>query len=553
MFSPALFLMALDHLWQSSLFALFIMLAAPVFRHQNARIRFWLWFAASAKFLIPFALLSSAGEKLALYWAAPSVSLPFYLDPAMVQMTAAPFTQVAASSAPAMPAFGWPTFGWLIFGWQGPAGALWLAGTAVFAARWAHNWWKMRALLRASEAVPIRSRVPVCITALPVQPALVGVIRPQILLPRTALTDLPDTELEAVLAHEVCHWRRGDHLWTLVHRIVEILFWFHPLVWWLGGRLNREREHACDEAVLAGGYAPKDYAASLISVCALHLRRPGLVAGEMTGADLKARIDAILACPPALPLGFRRKALIGVAALTCAALPLGAGFAASGNIADSDIIHNTQHPPSEALLRKAITELTGAAASRAVSAKIDTAFPARQFRLHRYLIQWGALKTLTFSHTDTQGDDQYEAVFAQGRAYFVVHPAPDGHTLNKMGFHVMVTRDPAARPHPGTQDAVRGYIMATEKGVTDYSAMTPDFASVARHAGPVTRHYLQKWGPFRSITFLDQDDNGLDVFRVRFQRGWSDWRIAPLSNGKIWGMNFWGVSTRPAPDGKGHT
>jgi len=61
----------------------------------------------------------------------------------------------------------------------------------------------------------------------------------------------------------------------------------------------------------------------------------------------------------------------------------------------------------------------------------------------------------------------------------------------------------------------------------------------------VALHYLNKWGPFRSIAFLDQDDNGLDVYRVHFARAWSDWRIAPLHDGKIWVMNFWGVSTGP--------
>jgi len=55
----------LDHLWQSSLFALAVGLLTLAFQNNAARIRFWLWFAASLKFLLPFALLAMLGEKLA--------------------------------------------------------------------------------------------------------------------------------------------------------------------------------------------------------------------------------------------------------------------------------------------------------------------------------------------------------------------------------------------------------------------------------------------------------------------------------------------------------
>ena len=46
--------------------------------------------------------------------------------------------------------------------------------------------------------------------------------------------------------------------------LVEALFWFFPLVWWLGARLNTERERACDEAVLADGNDPQMYAAGIL-------------------------------------------------------------------------------------------------------------------------------------------------------------------------------------------------------------------------------------------------------------------------------------------------
>jgi bla regulator protein BlaR1 len=54
--------------------------------------------------------------------------------------------------------------------------------------------------------------------------------------------------MEAMLAHELCHVRRRDNLTSAMHMVVEVVFWFHPLVWWIGVRLMEERERACDEA-----------------------------------------------------------------------------------------------------------------------------------------------------------------------------------------------------------------------------------------------------------------------------------------------------------------
>ncbi|MEY4965988.1 MAG: hypothetical protein RL274_1571 [Pseudomonadota bacterium] len=48
-------------------------------------------------------------------------------------------------------------------------------------------------------------------------------------------------------------------------------FWFHPLVWWVGGSLIVERERACDEAVLENGNAPRSYAEGLLKVCRFRL------------------------------------------------------------------------------------------------------------------------------------------------------------------------------------------------------------------------------------------------------------------------------------------
>jgi len=55
---------------------------------------------------------------------------------------------------------------------------------------------------------------------------------------------LEDVHLEAVVAHELWHVRRRDNLAGALHMVVEAMFWFHPLVWWVGARLVDERERA---------------------------------------------------------------------------------------------------------------------------------------------------------------------------------------------------------------------------------------------------------------------------------------------------------------------
>lgn len=77
-------------------------------------------------------------------------------------------------------------------------------------------------------------------------PITVGSWRPLVLLPAALLTRLPLPLLEALLAHELAHVRRWDYLANLIQSLVEALLFFHPVVWWLSGRLRDEREQVAD-------------------------------------------------------------------------------------------------------------------------------------------------------------------------------------------------------------------------------------------------------------------------------------------------------------------
>src|SRR5690606_12845832 len=88
------------------------------------------------------------------------------------------------------------------------------------------------------------------------------------------LERLSPPQLRAVLEHEICHVRRRDNLTAAVHMLVESLFWFHPLVWWIGARLLDEREQACDEAVIAAGIDRDAYGEGILEVCRYCIESP---------------------------------------------------------------------------------------------------------------------------------------------------------------------------------------------------------------------------------------------------------------------------------------
>jgi beta-lactamase regulating signal transducer with metallopeptidase domain len=96
-------------------------------------------------------------------------------------------------------------------------------------------------------------------------PVTCGILRPVVLLP----TDAESWDAERrmlVLMHEVAHVRRFDLLTHLIGQLAVAAFWFHPLVWIAAARMRLEREHACDDLVLAAGARPSRYAGDLLAL-----------------------------------------------------------------------------------------------------------------------------------------------------------------------------------------------------------------------------------------------------------------------------------------------
>ena len=92
-----------------------------------------------------------------------------------------------------------------------------------------------------------------------------GVVYPTVLLPVDA-DDWTGERRTLVLLHELAHVKRLDAFTQLVAQVAVALFWFNPLVWLAARQMRTEREHACDDFVLAGGARPTDYAHDLLQI-----------------------------------------------------------------------------------------------------------------------------------------------------------------------------------------------------------------------------------------------------------------------------------------------
>jgi beta-lactamase regulating signal transducer with metallopeptidase domain len=309
----------LDHLWQSTLVAGLAALLALSLRNNSARVRFWLWFAASFKFLIPFAALAALGERLAALLPVTVTASPRLLATLPVAETiSAPATMLAAVPQ--------ATAGINI---ALALGVIWLLGfVAVLGIRLIRSL-HLRSVLKNARDIDL-SQVPsfvkVKTSSSLLEPGLVGIFNPVVLLPQGLMARLSHGEIQSILAHELTHLRRRDNLTAAIHMWVEALFWFYPLVWLIGARLIAERERACDEGVLAHGHDREVYAGGILKVCKFCLQSPLACASGVSGGDLGTRVRQIMTAPDALAVPAPKKMLLAGAALLILTVPVMAGL-----------------------------------------------------------------------------------------------------------------------------------------------------------------------------------------------------------------------------------
>ena len=327
---PALAGLLADHLWQSTLFLAIAALLAFVLRRNRAQVRYWLWLAASMKFLVPFAALVSLGRQSAWRPPSPIVESRFVVD--VMQPFLLPGDSLAAIAPPLAASTR------LVAALPPLALAVWLAGCALMLLIWWGRWRRVASVIRDAtiledgRVAAILRRVharPLTLASSDtcLEPGVFGILHAVLLWPRSISARLSDEQIEAILVHELAHFRRRDNLTAALHMVVQSLFWFHPLVWWVGARLVHERERACDEEVLRQGSEPRVYAEGILKTCEFYVAfRPPLVCvSSVTGSDLKRRIEQIMSGEPGSALTGWRKLALAAAGVAAIAGPVGVG------------------------------------------------------------------------------------------------------------------------------------------------------------------------------------------------------------------------------------
>jgi beta-lactamase regulating signal transducer with metallopeptidase domain len=343
-----------NHLWQSTLFAGVAGLLTLGFRRNRAAVRYGLWLAASLKFLIPFSILVGVGHQLK--WSLPAeiakpqvisvvgqISRPFSTaNPDFIQdfaqSTPAPEASPGSSRLPAV----------LLY--------LWLGGSGFVLFVWLRDWLRVRKTLGAASPLPLNASVAAMSSRSALEPGVVGIFRPVLLLPEGIHERLTADQLKAILVHEQCHVRRRDNLAAAAHMIVETLFWFHPLVWWIERRLVDERERACDEEVLRVTGEPQTYAEGILSVCKFYKESALICVSGVTGSNLKTRIEEIMTNRITRKLGPARALLLIAAGLMVIVVPVAFGMVHASRAERATVITEAVELPAQQAPQPAPTQ-----------------------------------------------------------------------------------------------------------------------------------------------------------------------------------------------------
>lgn len=286
--------MLIHFVWQGGCIAVGFWAVCSLSNRKNAILRYW------AGLLALFAcLLVSAGTFL-LYLkpgggqvAAAAVAMPAIAAVSGYKVSAGQFLQQALE----------PTLPLLVI--------LWGCGVSFLSTRIVFGWIGTRRLVRIG-ARPVSRHLREVVRQLRAQlqitkavrifrssrvlvPTVVGWLRPVILLPASVIARLPVEQLEMIIAHELGHVRRNDYLVNLLQVIIETLFFYHPAVAWMSKEIRQEREHCCDDLVVAHCGRPVLYARALANLEVLRTpERLPATAMAATGGDLFHRVSRIV-------------------------------------------------------------------------------------------------------------------------------------------------------------------------------------------------------------------------------------------------------------------
>jgi len=247
-------------LWQSSLLIVVLFALDRLLRQRvRAAVCYALWLSVLVKLLLPPSLAFPSGIS---YWLRASAKAQAVHKGPELVITLGTATLPRIPSLPA-PSTSWrPTLSkaalglvasgcsslgllaWMLLRWRRVARDTRKAATVPC--------WVSELLEEVRSSVGARFSVRVRIIDQAVSPAVCGLFRPVILLPRTLVEQLTGKQMRAIFLHEVIHLRRGDVWINCFQSLLQIVYWWHPLLWLANARIRYAREEAVDDAVMQG-------------------------------------------------------------------------------------------------------------------------------------------------------------------------------------------------------------------------------------------------------------------------------------------------------------
>lgn len=283
----------LHFLWQGAVIA--AALAAVLLVSRGAGLRYRAAVVAMASMPVAFAATSWAQWTSADGMAA-TVGFGTAVFPESVGLDAALPAMAPSWSAWLLGHAGWTVPFWLLgvaaislrrfAGWEG-ARRLRTSGVYPPPAKWVDR------LGRLADAMDVR--VPALRESVRLRsPAVTGFVKPMILVPAGFFASCPPGHVEAILMHELAHIARQDYLVAAVAGAIESLFFFHPAVFWVSRVIRREREHCCDDIVVAHTGDARGYASALAGLEQIRDAATAPTLGAAEG-DLLGRVRRLLA------------------------------------------------------------------------------------------------------------------------------------------------------------------------------------------------------------------------------------------------------------------
>jgi beta-lactamase regulating signal transducer with metallopeptidase domain len=325
-------------LWQSSLLIGLLFLVDFIFgRRLRPVVRYALWLLVLLKLTLPPTL--ALPTSLA-WWIRPSTHKP---DPRLTTAVVVRYrdssslpgsTESAPAKAPLVRSVLTPQawlvlcsgigsaalFVWMVRRWREVAVAMRCVAPVPIELE--------RLLDTARETLSFKRSVRLRLSDKTISPVVFGFLRPVILLPETLARHLTEAQLRGVLLHELIHLRRGDVWFNCAQTMLQIVYWWHPLLWLANARIRRIREEAVDDAVMC---ALRDdaieYPQTLLEVAKFALGRPlsglALVGILESRHALRQRIERLVDFRFPRRAGLTLGSVLSLIAFGALALPMG--------------------------------------------------------------------------------------------------------------------------------------------------------------------------------------------------------------------------------------